>query len=106
MVVFNCGVFRALKAGFVISIRKFWSTFSNSIVLVLFILVINVCAGLATLGVGLLLTIPVSCVLYSMFGMVVLYDAQGMRYYVDSYNVVIPKKKYSSDKVKEVKYMI
>ena len=106
MIVFNNGVFGALIRGFKISLRKFWTTFSNSIALVLTILVINVVSGLATVGVALLVTIPASYILYSVFGLVVLYDAQGMRYYVDSYNVVVPRKKDTTEKLKTVKYII
>ena len=106
MVVFNNGVFSALIRGIKISIRKFWTTFSNSIVLVLTILVINVMAGLATVGVALLVTIPASYILYSTFGLVVLYDAQGMKYYVDNYNVVVPRKKDTTEKMSTVKYII
>ena len=106
MVVFNNGVFSALFRGIKISIRKFWTTFSNSTILVLTILVVNVMAGLATVGVALLVTIPASYILYSIFGLVVLYDAQGMKYYVDSYNVVVPRKKDTTEKISTVKYII
>ena len=106
MVVFNNGVFSALFRGIKISIRKFWTTFSNSTILVLTILVINIAAGLATVGVALLVTIPASYILYSIFGLVVLYDAQGMKYYVDSYNVVVPRKKDTTEKISTVKYII
>lgn len=106
MIVFNSGVFSALIRGIKVSIRKFWATFSNSIALVLTILVINVIAGLATVGVALIITIPASYILYSTFGLVILYDSQGMRYYVDSYNVVVPRKKDSTEKLKNVKYIV
>ena len=106
MVVFNCGVFKALGKGLKITLRKFLSTFSNSVALVLTILTINVVAGFATFGVALLITVPVSYMLYSVFGLVVLYDSQGMRYYVDSYNVVVSKKKDSTDKLKNLKYIV
>ena len=39
-------------------------------------------------------------------GMVLVYDDQGMRYYVDIYNVVTPSKKEITDKLKEMKYII
>ena len=106
MVTLNLGVFKGLFRGVKITLRKFLSTFSNSVVLVLTMLVVNVVAGLATFGVALLVTAPLSYMLYSIFGLVVLYDAQGLRYYVDSYNVVVSKKKDSTDKLKNVKYIV
>jgi len=44
--------------------------------------------------------------LYCSFGMIVAFEGQGMRYYVDIYNVITPKKKETSDKLVEMKYIV
>lgn len=106
MVVMNYGVFRALGAAIKLSFRKFGRIFACAIGVVLVIYFVNVFFGLFTFFVGLLITIPASYLFYCVFGMVVLYDCQGMRYYVDVYNVISPAKKEKSDKLKQMKYIV
>ena len=55
---------------------------------------------------GLLISIPASFLLYSTFGMVVTYESQGMRYYVDVYNVITPQKRELTDKLSNMKYIV
>ena len=62
--------------------------------------------GLFTCLVGLIVTVPASFLLYSSFGMVSAYESQGMRYYVDIYNVITPKKKERLDKLTDMKYIV
>jgi hypothetical protein len=59
-----------------------------------------------TLLVGLLVSIPMSYLLYSSFGMVTAYECQGMRYYVDVYNVITPMKKEMKDKLEDLKFVV
>ena len=106
VVIKNYGVFRALGASLKLSFRKFGRIFANALGVVLVIYFINVFFGLFTFFVGLLITIPASYLLYCVFGMVTVYDCQGMRYYVDVYNVISPAKKERSDKLKQMKYIV
>ena len=105
-VVMNYGIFKSLGTALKLSFRKFGRIFANAIGIVLVIYFVNTFLGLFTFFVGLLITIPASYLLYSVFGMVVVYDCQGMRYYVDVYNVISPAKKEKSDKLKQMKYIV
>jgi len=106
MVVMNYGVFKSLKVGIKNAFRRFGRVFSNAVGLVVTIIILNMFFGLFTFMVGLVLSVPISFLLYNAFGMVVVYEGQGMRYYVDIYNVVTPTKKEVSDKIKDMKYVI
>lgn len=106
MIVMNYGVFKSLKVGLKMSFRHFGRVFSNAIGMVLTIFIINMSFGLFTFGVGLVVSVPISYLLYNVFGMVVVYEGQGMRYYVDIYNVITPKKKEISDKLKDMRFVV
>ena len=106
MVVLNYGVFKSLKVSIKNTFRNFSRVFSNAIGVVLTIVLINVIFGLFTFMAGLLISIPASFLLYSTFGMVVTYESQGMRYYVDVYNVITPQKRELTDKLNNMKYIV
>lgn len=106
MVVMNYGVWKSLKEGLKLAFRQFGRVFGNAIGVVITILLLNVIFGLFTIMVGLLLSVVISYVLVSIFGMVVVYEGQGMRYYVDLCNVITPKKKEISDKFNDMKYIV
>ncbi|MBE5735887.1 MAG: hypothetical protein E7356_00815 [Clostridiales bacterium] len=106
MTVMNYGVFKSLRVALKMNFRRFGRVFSSSIAIVLGIVVLNMFLGLFTFFVGLILSIPVSFIMYNAFGMVCVYEGQGMRYYVDIYNVITPNKKEISDKLNDMKYII
>ena len=68
------------------------SVFSNALVLKLIVFALNVAAGLFTFGAGLLLTLPASSLILSSYCFVNYFDANELKYFVDSYTVVGPKK--------------
>lgn len=105
MVIMNYGVFKGLKVSFKNAFKQFPRMFGNAIGVVLTILCVNV-LGLFTFFVGFIIIFPASYLFYSAFGMVATYENQGMRYYVDIYNVITPKKKEISDKLSEMKYIV
>lgn len=106
IVVMNYGIFKSLRTSWKMVFRKFGRVFSNAIGIVLTIMVLNLLLGMFTFMVGLIVSIPISFLLYNVFGMVNVYEGQGMRYYVDIYNVITPKKKEDSDKLKDMKYIV
>lgn len=106
MVVLNYGVFKSLKVSIKNTFRNFSRVFSNAIGVVLTIALINIIFGLFTFMSGLLISVPASFLLYSTFGMVVTYESQGMRYYVDVYNVITPQKRELTDKLNNMKYIV
>ena len=106
MVVMNYGVFKSLKLGIKTVFKRFGRVFGCMVGYVITILVLNLSVGLFTLMTGLIISIPISFLLYNVIGMVVIYEGQGMRYYVDVYNVVTPQKKEITDKLKDMKYIV
>lgn len=106
VIVLDYGIFKALKTSVKNTFRIFPKVFSGAILVVITIAVLNIVIGLCTFMVGLILTIPMSYLLFATFGMVTVYEGQGMRYYVDVYNVITPKKKENSDKLKSMKYIV
>lgn len=106
IVVMNYSPMKALKVSLKNTFRIFPRALSNAIGIVITIIIINVLMGPFTLMVGFLLSIPISYMLYSTFGMVLLYECQGMRYYVDIYNVISPQKRERSDKFKKMKFVV
>ena len=106
MVVRNKGAFAALKDSMIIPKRRFGRTFGNAFSLVITVVCFNMFGGIFTYGVGLIITIPVTILLYSIFGMVAYYSATGQRYYLDPYNVMAPKPVQYTDKLLNQKYIV
>ena len=106
MVVRNKGVFSAFKDSLIVVKRRFGQTFGNAFALVLTAIFLNVFGGVFTYGVGLIITIPVTILMYSTFGMVAYYSTTGQRYYLDQYNVMAPKFVQYTDKIHNQKYIV
>lgn len=66
------------------------SVFSNFIVITLIVMGVNIFAGLFTLGVGLLITLPASYLLYLSFEFVNYYDREELKYFIDKNTVMKP----------------
>lgn len=105
-VVMNFDVWKSFRVATKLSFKKFGKVFGNAIGIVLSLLCLNVFLGIFSFMSGLLISIPVTIVLLNVFGMLVVYEGQGMRYYVDIYNVVTPKKKEDSDKLKDMFFIV
>ncbi len=102
----NKGVFACMKKGFVVAKRRFGETFGNAFALYLTIIFVNFFGGVLTFGVGLIVTIPASCILVCVFQNVSYYMAIGQKYYVDNFNVIAPKAQEYTDKFGNHKYII
>ena len=105
-VVMNFSIFKSLKVSIKNVFKRFGKVFGNAIGIVLTIICLNVIIGLCSFMVGLIISIPISILLVNVFGMVVTYEGQGMRFYVDIYNVITPKKKEDNDKLKDMMYIV
>ena len=105
-VVLNYGIFKSLRTAIKTVFKRFGRYFGAAVGVVLTIFVLNVFLGLFTFIVGFIVSIPISYMLYNVLGMVCLYEGQGMRYYVDVYNVITPSKKETADKLKDMKYLV
>lgn len=106
MVTMNYSVWRSLGLSLKTSFKHYGRTLAISVGFVLTLIPLNLFLGLFTFGVGLLVSIPTSFLLYSAFGMVTTFEGLGMRYYVDVYNVVTPFKKEKSDKIEDMRFLV
>lgn len=106
MVVRNKGVFSGLKDAMIIPKRRFAQTFGNAFAVVLTAVFLNIFGSVFTYGVGLIITVPITILMYSTFGMVAYYSATGQRYYLDQYNVMAPKPVQFTDKLYNQKYIV
>ena len=68
--------------------------------------VINFVCARYTYGVALLVTLPMTIVFYNIFNMVVYYESQGMRYYIDSSTIVKTKEFAEQDSAEDAKLVI
>lgn len=106
MVVMNYGVIKALRTSVKNSFRIFPRVFAGAIGVVITLMISNFFIGIFTFSAGLVITVPFSYLLVSVYGMVITYEGQGMRYYIDVYNVITPKKKEIGDKLSDMKYIV
>ncbi|MBE5757465.1 MAG: hypothetical protein E7345_00855 [Clostridiales bacterium] len=105
-VIMNYGVFKSLKYSVKMLGKRFGRVFSGMVGVIITVFLLNFILGVFTLFMGLLISIPISYLLYNVYGMICAYEGQGMRYYVDIYNVITPKKKEISDKLNDMKYIV
>lgn len=68
------------------------SVFSNALVLKLTVFALNVAAALFTFGAGLLITMPATALVQICFWFVNYFDCNKLKYFVDEYTVIGPKK--------------
>ena len=66
--------------------------FSNTLIKKLITIALNVSAFIFTFGAGLLITLPASCLIQITFCFVNYFDANKLKYFVDEYTVIGPKK--------------
>ena len=99
-------ILEGYKQGFVAVNRRFYKTLSNSAVIILTILVVNLFFLTLTGGASLIITLPSSIFLLAIFSMVMYYGNMGMRYYVDPETILAPKKLEEQDKVNKAKFII
>lgn len=83
---------KALAYTFMRKGKRSGAVFSNALVLKLIVFGLNVAAGLFTFGAGLLLTLPASSLILSSYSFVNYFDSNELKYFVDAYTVVGPKK--------------
>jgi hypothetical protein len=106
LIIHNNSVFVSLKRGFVAVSRRFFRTLSNYIILVVLSMVLNLFAVTLTAGVGLLVSVPLTTLLFVLSNQVMYYEAMGMRFYVDSDHIISTKKLEQQDKFAKVKNII
>lgn len=71
--------------------KRTGAVLSHAIVLKLIVFVLNIIVGLFTLGAGLLVTLPATCLIQISYNFVNYFDANKLKYFVDEYTVIGPK---------------
>ena len=99
-------VFVSLKRGVKMVSKRFFRTFSGFLILILSLFIINIFALTLTVGVGLLVTLPLSTLLVAIFEQVVYRELLGMRYYIDADHIISPKKLEQQDRFSKMKDII
>ncbi len=95
----NASAFKAFFSGSPVIFKQFARIFSNSIIVVLTLLLVNLFLGIFTLGVALLITLPASMVFVAIFQLTAYFGAKGERYYLTETTIASPVK----DKTQENK---
>lgn len=98
----NSSTFKGFRRNFKAISRRFFRVWSTSIVFVFTFIVLSAMTGVF----GLIILLPVFCLTISVFGMVVFFETQGMRYYVDFDKIITPKKLEQTDKISKLKFII
>ncbi len=83
MLIEGRGVFGGLGQSFSFFFRHFAALFSGYFVIWTLIVALCVLMAVFTVGVGLVVTVPICSILLSFFAMTVFYNKSGMRYYLD-----------------------
>jgi hypothetical protein len=102
IVVFNCNAVTGFNKGMTALFRRFFKVWSTSIILTFIVLSVAMLLGCY----ALLIIIPIASLFISIFGMVMFFGSQGMRYYVDMDTIITPKKLEQTDKICKLKYVI
>ena len=102
IVVNGVNPFKAFKMNLKAISKKFIQVFSNILVILALVLILNMFAMFFTFGATALITLPLSMLFIIIFENVVYYENNGMRYYCDNQTFVIPKKLEEQDSLKKV----
>ena len=93
---------KSFKKGFKAISRRYFRVLSSIFVIIFFVGVV----AIMFTTISLIALIPLASVAILMLEMVVFFDSQGMRYYVDLETIVSPKKLEECDKFNKVKNII
>lgn len=104
--VLDCKVPKAIKQNFKCVFRNFFNIYSNCLTLILTLFVINAIFCVFTFGISLIITLPLSAVVFIIFQMVSYFSTQGMRFYVYQDVFISPKRMEEQDKFKKLKFLI
>ncbi len=81
------GVVKGLIKSIKFSFKNFWANFATAIALLIVFFIMNAFAAIFTFLAGLILTIPTTFVLVSVYNMVIFYSSSGMYFYIGENNI-------------------
>ncbi len=94
------GIFKSLFKSSKVVLRKFFRTFSNALLVVISAILVNMLLLISTAGVGLIIGLPATILLFNAFSLVNTYVTKGNRFYVDGQTIITPKKLELEEKIK------
>ncbi len=97
---------KAYVKGYKVVNRRFGRVFSTMIMLLVAALFVNALVTSFTFGVGLIITLPITFVLFSIVKMVIYYSSEGMDFYVEPEIICHSKRFEEQLTVKANKYII
>ena len=102
LIVFDCGVFTALKKGIKAVRRHFWKIFGVTFgYFLIFWLLITV------FGVySMVVLVPLMTILLAVMDMTVFFTSQGMRFYVNDSQILTPKKLEEVDNINKTAFLL
>lgn len=83
---------KAITHSFKVRGKRIGQVFSHSLVIKLICIAMNFAAALFTFGAGLLITLPATNIIHSSFSFVNYFTANKLKYFIDEYTIVGPKK--------------
>lgn len=101
-IVYNHNIFSSFTIGVRAVFRHAAEVFSTTFIFYLLAIVISVVLG----AYSLIIILPLMSPLVHIFDMVMFFSSQGMRFYVDTDNIVSPKKLEEVDKIEDAKYLL
>ncbi len=106
VVVRNIGVWDALRESTRASFKNFGKIFATYFILAICMVAITIAAISLTASVGLIISIP-ACVLFnSALSMVLYFNINGLKYYIDNGQIITPRKREEWENVYSLKYVI
>jgi len=99
----NVSAFKAFFKGTKTVLKKFFRVYSNAIIVVLTIIMINLFLGIFTLGAGLLITLPATMLFIAIFELCAYFGVKGERYYLSSTIIATPLKDAENENVNNIK---
>ena len=102
----DCSTYKAMIKGWATVFKNFFSTYSNALSIILCALVVNFLFGAFTFTTSLIITLPLTVYAMIVYGMVVYFSNQGMRFYVYPDMFVTPKRIKEQETIKKLKFYI
>ncbi len=104
--IFGGGCWKALHRGFKSLKGNFLAVFGRLLLISFVFVVLNYAMVIFTMSIGLILVVPIEFCAYLVFGLVMTFYLNGLRFYVTEKEIISPKKKENWERVSSLKDII
>ncbi|MBR4270608.1 MAG: hypothetical protein IKQ31_02910 [Clostridia bacterium] len=104
--IFECGIWQSLKKSFTSLKGNVCAMFGRSLLLVSLCFVLNILMVMFTWNIGLFITLPLSLFVFIVYGLVMTFYLNGLRFYLNEKEIITPKKKENWERVSSLKDFI